>query len=102
MRDVAILRFSATEGPAYFAQWLDAHGIGWQLVAVDQGDPIPSDPRAYAGIGLMGGPMGVNDALPWITPTCELLRGAVAAEVPVIGHCLGGQLLAKALDAKVG
>jgi GMP synthase-like glutamine amidotransferase len=49
----------------------------------------------------MGGPMGVNDALPWIEPVCGLLRAAVAARVPVLGHCLGGQLLAKALGAQV-
>jgi GMP synthase-like glutamine amidotransferase len=49
----------------------------------------------------MGGPMSVNDPLPWIEPVLELLRGAVAADVPVIGHCLGGQLLARALGGEV-
>src|SRR4051812_37601667 len=101
MRDVAILRFSATEGPAYFAEWLDAHGISWQLIPLDQGAPIPSDAAAFAGVGMMGGPMGVNDSLPWIERVCALLRDAVAQQVPVIGHCLGGQLLAKALGATV-
>ncbi len=46
--------------------------------------------------------MSVNDALPWIEPLCALVRDAVASEVPVLGHCLGGQLLAKALGARVG
>ena len=50
---------------------------------------------------MMGGPMSVNDALPWIAPLAALLRDAVAADVPVIGHCLGGQLLAQALGAPV-
>jgi len=50
---------------------------------------------------MMGGPMSVNDDDPWVAPVCELLRAAVAAKVPVIGHCLGGQLLAKALGAPV-
>ena len=101
MRDVAILRFSPTEGPGYFADWLAARGIGWRLVPVDEGADVPGDPRAYAGIALMGGPMSVNDPLPWVEPVCALLRAAVAAEVPVAGHCLGGQLLAKALGARV-
>jgi GMP synthase-like glutamine amidotransferase len=101
MRDVAILRFSPTEGPAYFAAWLDARGLAWRLVPVDEGAAVPADARAYAGIAMMGGPMSVNDALPWVAPLCALLREAVAAEVPVIGHCLGGQLLAKALGAQV-
>jgi GMP synthase-like glutamine amidotransferase len=101
MRAVAILRFSPTEGPAYFADWLDAHRIGWTLVPIDAGAGVPADARAFAGIGMMGGPMSVNDPLPWIAPLATLLRDAVAREVPVIGHCLGGQLLAAALGARV-
>ena len=50
---------------------------------------MPADPRAFAGIGMMGGPMSVNDGLAWTEPICALLRAAVAAEVPVLGHCLG-------------
>lgn len=101
MRPVAIFRFSPTEGPAYFADWLDAHGIAWQLFALDAGATVPADPRAYAGLGMMGGPMSVNDGLPWNAPLSSLLRGAVDAEIPVIGHCLGGQLFAQALGAPV-
>ena len=100
-RPVAIFRFNPTEGPAYFADWLDAQKIPWQLVPLDEGAGVPIDPRAFAGIGLMGGPMSVNDALPWIAPLSALLRAAVERAVPVIGHCLGGQLLAQALGARV-
>jgi GMP synthase-like glutamine amidotransferase len=101
MRPVAIFRFSPTEGPAYFADWLDAQSLPWRLIAVDAGDSIPSDPCAYAGIGMMGGPMSVYQTLPWIEPLSRLLRAAVARQVPVMGHCLGGQLLAQALGAHV-
>jgi len=101
VRPVAIFRFSPTEGPAHFADWLDAHGVPWTTVALDAGAEVPADPHAYAGLAMMGGPMSVNDALPWVTPLCATLRKAVAADVPVIGHCLGGQLLAKALGAPV-
>ncbi len=41
--------------------------------------------------------MSVNDDLPWIGPVLALIRAAVAADIPVIGHCLGGQLMSKAL-----
>lgn len=101
MRPVAIFCFSPSEGPGRFAVWLDAQDLPWQLVALDRGDIVPADPRAFAGIGLMGGPMSANDDLPWTAPLIGLLRDALAAEVPIIGHCLGGQLLAKALGAKV-
>src|SRR5689334_15479702 len=101
MLPVAIFRFSETEGPAHFAEWLDAQSLPWKLVAVDRGEPIPADPRMFSGIGMMGGPMSVNDALAWIDPLSRLLRDAIASDVPVIGHCLGGQLLAQALGARV-
>lgn len=98
---IAVFRFSPTEGPAAFAEWLDAHGLAWQLVALDEGDAVPPDPARFAGIGMMGGPMSVNDPLPWIAPLHALLRRAVVLGVPILGHCLGGQLLAQALGARV-
>ncbi|MBS1160350.1 MAG: type 1 glutamine amidotransferase [Proteobacteria bacterium] len=49
----------------------------------------------------MGGPMSVNDPLPWIESVCALIRDAVARNIPVIGHCLGGQLISKALGGVV-
>ena len=100
-RPVAVLRFSPTEGPAYFGEWLDRRASAWTLVPIDAGAAVPVDPRAYAGIAMMGGPMSVNDDEPWVAPACALLRDAVAQRVPVLGHCLGGQLLAKALGAPV-
>ena len=72
MRPVAVLRFSPTEGPAYFAEWLDRHGIGWTVVPLDTGVEVPADPRAYAGIAMMGGPMSVNDDEPWVAPACAM------------------------------
>ncbi len=45
--------------------------------------------------------MSVNDPLPWIEPICALIRDAVAHDIPVIGHCLGGQLISKALGGQV-
>ncbi|MEP6996081.1 MAG: type 1 glutamine amidotransferase [Betaproteobacteria bacterium] len=101
MRPVAIFRFSPTEGPGHFGDWLDRHGVSRRLIALDEGEAVPGDVRAFAGVGMMGGPMSANDELPWNTPLLELLRQAVAGDIPVVGHCLGGQLFAKALGARV-
>jgi len=102
MKPVAIFRFSPGDEPGRFAEWLDANAHPWKLIALHEGAPVPDDASALAGIGMMGGPMSVNDSLPWVAPMEALLRDAVDRGVPVIGHCLGGQLLAKSLGATVG
>ena len=101
MKPVAIFRASQTEGPGYFASTLEKRGIPWQVIKLDAGDTVPRDARKYSGLAFMGGPMSVNDALPWIAPALELARDAVRKDVPLLGHCLGGQLMAKALGGAV-
>ena len=101
MHPVLIFRHSPTEGPGYFTAFLDRHGIPWKLVRIDAGDAVPETLNGISGLCLMGGPMSVNDDLPWIPPLLALIRQAVAADVPVIGHCLGGQLMSKALGGTV-
>lgn len=102
MDPVLIFRHSPTEGPGYFTTFLDRHGIPWKLVRIDAGDAVPDSLNGVSGLCLMGGPMSVNDDLPWIPPVLALIRQAVAAGTPVIGHCLGGQLMSKALGGSVG
>ena len=101
MLPVAIFRHSPIEGPGYFAIFLERHGIPWTLIAVDAGEAVPPDASPYAGLCFMGGPMSVNDSLPWIDAACALIRDAVTKGIPVIGHCLGGQLMSKALGGSV-
>ena len=102
MHPVLIFQHSPIEGPGYFTRFLDRHHIPWRLVRIDADEPVPSALNGVSGVCLMGGPMSVNDDLPWIPPLLALIRQAVAADIPVIGHCLGGQLMAKALGAGVG
>lgn len=102
MKPVAIFRHAPSEGPGYFATFLDSRGIPWQLIRVDAGDALPTDISQFSGLVFMGGPMSVNDDLPWIPHSLEMIRQAVQADIPVLGHCLGGQLMAKALGGVVG
>jgi len=101
MKPIAIFRFSPTEGAGHFASFLDDAGIPWQLVALDQGEALPRDLSPWSGFGFMGGPMSANDELPWTQPVLALMREAVLAGKPCIGHCLGGQLMARALGGEV-
>ncbi|MBS3916975.1 MAG: type 1 glutamine amidotransferase [Sulfuritalea sp.] len=101
MKPVAIFRHFRTEGPGYFATFLDRHSIPWRLVRIDEQEAVPVSAHGFSGLVFMGGPMSVNDPLPWVTQSCELIRAAVAADLPVLGHCLGGQLIAKALGGAI-
>ena len=100
MKPVAICRFAPHEGPGYFATYLTRHKLPWRLVKLDEREPLPLVGE-IAGLAMMGGPMSANDDLPWIAPMLDLVRESVCSNVPVIGHCLGGQLLAKALGGEV-
>jgi GMP synthase-like glutamine amidotransferase len=101
MKPIAIFQHEADTPPGYFAAWLAKQGLPFTVVRLDAGDPVPPRAADFAGLCFMGGAMSVNDPLPFIEPECALIRAADAAGVPVIGHCLGGQLIAKALGAPV-
>ena len=101
MKPVAILRYAPQEGPGYFATYLSRRRIPWHLVKLDEGAALPR-PHEVAGLAMLGGAMSVNDDLPWIPRVTSLIRAGVAAGIPVLGHCLGGQLMSKALGGKVG
>lgn len=100
-KEILIFRHFPTEGPGYFARFLDRQGTAHRTIKIDEGEPVPESIDEISGLVLMGGPMSVNDSLPWIPKVLQLIRAAVTADVPVLGHCLGGQLLCKALGGRV-
>lgn len=100
MKPVAICQFSANDGPGYFATFLSEKSIPYRLISIDA-HTVPLSPHAFSGIAMMGGAMSVNDRLPWLEPLLHLLDGALQADIPIIGHCLGGQLLAKCLGCTI-
>jgi GMP synthase-like glutamine amidotransferase len=100
-KPVAVFRFSDTEGPGHFATFLDANRIPWKLYKLDVGEAVPRSSEPFAGLAFMGGPMSANDPTPWNRPLLDLMRDAVGRKVPMIGHCLGGQMMSRALGAEV-
>ena len=101
MKPVAVFRFSETEGPGYFATFLETREIPWQLFELDDGDVVPHDLTPFSGFVFMGGPMSANDVLPWVKPILALIREAVRNDQPCLGHCLGGQLMSRALGGAI-
>ncbi|MCA2998915.1 MAG: type 1 glutamine amidotransferase [Burkholderiales bacterium] len=101
MKPVAIFRFSPGEGAGYLQTFLESRKIPWQLFQVDHGIHVPNSVDGFSGYVFMGGPMSVNDPLPWIPHVLKLIRSAIAEQKPCLGHCLGGQLMSKALGGVV-
>ncbi len=101
MKPIHIFRHIACEGPGYLGDFLDRCAIPYLVIHVDQGAPIPESPDEASALVFMGGPMSVNDPLPWIRQELALIRRAFEADIPLLGHCLGGQLISRALGAAV-
>ncbi len=101
MKPVAIFRHLPHEGAGYLADHFSRHAIPTVMIRIDAGDPVPRQASEYAGLVFMGGSMSVNDPLPWISQSLALIRQAVSLRIPVLGHCLGGQLLARAMGGQV-
>jgi GMP synthase-like glutamine amidotransferase len=101
LKPVAVFRHSTNEGPGHIALFLTQHAIPWQMFHVDQGEAVPEKADDFSGLVFMGGVMSVNDDLPWIPRSLNLIRDAIAKDIPVLGHCLGGQLMSKALGGVV-
>ena len=101
MRPIRIFRHAAGEGPGYLSEFLDRHSIPYELVRIDKGEAVPQTIDDVSGLVFMGGPMSVNDPLPWVADELKLIQRAAEARLPLLGHCLGGQLISKALGGTV-
>jgi GMP synthase (glutamine-hydrolysing) len=103
MKPVLVLRHAAHEVIGSLEDTLRNAGV--VHITVDQFvKPLKDfDPSQWGGLIVMGGPMNVDETerFPFLTDEPGYLRQAVAAELPVLGICLGSQLLAKSLGSKV-
>ncbi|MBT7752028.1 MAG: C26 family cysteine hydrolase domain-containing family, partial [Porticoccaceae bacterium] len=89
------------EHPGYIADHLEKKNIPYRIVRGYQGDLIPTLDESMAGLVFMGGIMSANDDIPWINQEIQLIQEALDNNVPLLGHCLGGQLITKALGYEV-
>jgi GMP synthase (glutamine-hydrolysing) len=98
---VLILQHEDFCPPAWLGEVIDEAGLAAELVALHRGAPMPSH-EGWLALASLGGRMGAYelDDNPWIEPELKLLAEATAAGVPVLGICLGGQLLAQALGGR--
>jgi GMP synthase-like glutamine amidotransferase len=98
---ILVLTHSELDGPGLLEPWAAAGGHRLELCRADAEPSLP-DPRDYAALVVLGSVESVrNTAIPWIAAERQVVETAVAQEVPVLGICFGGQLLAHALGGQV-
>ncbi|WP_049313248.1 type 1 glutamine amidotransferase, partial [Pseudomonas aeruginosa] len=101
MSDILILTHAEFCPPGHLGAVLAARGLDFRVIRADLGELAGLDAERPRAVAIMGGPMSVNDDLPWLRDELALLRRFIERRIPLIGHCLGGQLLARALGATV-
>ncbi len=100
-----VIQHVGWEGPGLIADDAVRCGTALRVARMDLGEglPTPHDLIRLGGLIVMGGPMSVNDtaSFPHLDSERRLLAAAVEVRLPVLGICLGAQLLASALGARV-
>ncbi|WP_254508775.1 type 1 glutamine amidotransferase [Anatilimnocola floriformis] len=102
-RSVLVLQHVACETLGTIEGTLHAGGLCPQYIRVHAGEPVPSQIGNAAGLIVLGGPMSVYeyDRLPHLMQEMRLIGSALGSHRPVLGICLGSQLLAHVLGSKV-
>jgi GMP synthase (glutamine-hydrolysing) len=102
-RNVLFIQHSDLDRPGLLGEVLGELGLPMEIVRPDLGQRTPGSLEGFAGLALGGGPQGAyeQDKYPYLAGECALVRHAASQGKPVIGLCLGAQLMASALGAKV-
>ncbi|MEM8598723.1 MAG: type 1 glutamine amidotransferase, partial [Bacteroidota bacterium] len=97
-----VLQHVPFEGPAYVATWAQSRGHTLSTAHLYNGVSLPS-PGAFDGLVVMGGPMNIyeEDRYPWLANEKAFIRGTIDDGKPVVGVCLGAQLIADVLGSRV-
>ncbi|MBI3014867.1 MAG: type 1 glutamine amidotransferase [Candidatus Tectomicrobia bacterium] len=103
MRPLLILQHFWSETPGTFEEVFVQQAVPYRKMKLYEGEGLPVSLSPYSGLLLMGGPMGVHDEdqYPWLVEEDRILKEALAHEMPILGVCLGSQLIAKAAGGKV-
>ncbi len=94
--------FMNDDGPALLGTWLRRRGVDVAVCLAEGSPAFPERIDGYRALALLGGSMSVNDDFAYLRAAGRLIEHAMDRGIPVLGHCLGGQLMARTLGAEVG
>src|SRR4051812_18633428 len=100
---VVVFQHQPLVGPGYLGEAFERRGGRLDVVRADLGERIPGDLARADALMVLGGTMNVYEEAehPWLCAEDRAMRDAVERGQPVLGVCLGGQMLAKAMGARV-
>lgn len=103
MAKLWVIQHIQCETLGIIADALKAEGVSFESIRPSEGRPVPKELKDASGLVILGGPMGVyeQDRYPFLRQEIHLIQQALREDKPVLGICLGSQLLATALGAKV-
>jgi len=101
MQPVAILQHQLPENAAYLTTWLERHRVDYVIFNAGADEEFPASIEPYSALAVMGGGMSANDPLLSNRQAEILILQAMRLDRPVIGHCLGGQLMSRALGTDI-
>ena len=98
-----VIKHIDIEGPGSLGDFLRQKDIRWDTVELGSGGHLPKSPKGYDAIVALGGPMNVyeEDKYPFLAEEDVFIKECLRLKIPYLGLCLGSQLLAKAVGAKV-
>lgn len=101
MKRVAIFQHDQTQGAGYLQTFLEREDIPYQIFKPTEGESVPTHASDFSGLVVLGSHHSVNESLLWMEQEAALMLDALHNDRPVLGHCFGGQMLAKVLGAEV-
>ena len=101
MLPIYIICHADCKSSGYICTYFNNKNIEYKQINVINDDIAGLDLAAVAGLVFMGGPHSVNDELPWLAAEIKLIQRAIESDIPLMGVCLGAQLISMALGAKV-
>ena len=101
MKPIAIFQHDPLQRPGYLLEFLDELAISARVIRPCEGDEVPRSSRFFSGLVILGSDASANEPAAWIDRELRLLGDAAACDIPILGHCFGAQLMARALGATV-
>ena len=102
-KPVLFIQNITLEGPGLIEMFLRERNIPWEIRDLWKGDALPIDSHSYSAVVVLGGPMNVDEEerYSFLSGEKSFIRDCLQNDIPLLGVCLGAQLLARCLGARV-